>query len=248
MAGHRLDCSAPAAYGPTGRPGLGIGETSDILVARLTATSAHPDPARERTQAPLIGLGLTDWESTMGGQGKAKIVDRLRSWRGTSGDLAVAGHHLFPHPTQLWRATDHNPIEASRRSRPTRSSLPDGEMALQSRIDTAFRRLHDYLKNDDSWGPCTRAACEVAAGRLLRWSSAQYRELAADLPGRPGRAGGDYLKSRQRTWASRSSGSTSTTRVFRQSPDDKGYSRSRPTCGQPDLLLIEPVRRGRRRA
>ena len=80
--------------------------------------------------------------------------------------------------------TDHNPIEFLKRLPAEQLERRAAEMALDSRIDYAFRRLAEYLKNTDSWGTVHAAEPAVAAGRLLLGRVRPARE-PADLLGRP---------------------------------------------------------------
>src|SRR5262249_50073363 len=52
----------------------------------------------------------------------------------------------------LWRKVDHNPVEFLKRLPAEQLERRAAEMALDSRIDYAFRRLTEYLKDSDSWG------------------------------------------------------------------------------------------------
>src|SRR5439155_3886069 len=52
----------------------------------------------------------------------------------------------------LWRKVDHNPVEFLKLISNEQLEKRASEMALDSRIDYAFRRLAEYLKDTDSWG------------------------------------------------------------------------------------------------
>ena len=52
----------------------------------------------------------------------------------------------------LWSSTRHNPIEFLQQIDPEELHAKADAMALDSRVDYAFRRLKDYLANRKSWG------------------------------------------------------------------------------------------------
>ena len=79
--------------------------------------------------------------------GQPKIVDRLRElarnlWWTWQPNVINLFRDLDP---VLWRVTDHNPIEFLQKISPEQLERRAAEMALHSRIDYAFRRLHDYF-------------------------------------------------------------------------------------------------------
>src|SRR5262249_30903564 len=86
--------------------------------------------------------------------GQAKVVDKLRElarnlWWTWQPNVISLFRELDP---ALWRATDHNPIVFLKKLPPEKLESMAQEVALHSRIDYAFRRLSEYLKNTDSWG------------------------------------------------------------------------------------------------
>ena len=94
----------------------------------------------------------------------------------------------------LWRVTDHNPIEFLNQIPREQLERRAGEMALHSRIDYAFRRLHEYLADTDSWGAMYAASLRP---RPVAYFSAEFG-LHESLPiysGGLGVLAGDHLKS-----------------------------------------------------
>jgi len=94
----------------------------------------------------------------------------------------------------LWRTTDHNPIEFLNKIPAEQLERRASEMALVSRIDYAFRRLRDYLKDTDSWGAMYAASLRP---RPVAYFSAEFG-LHESLPiysGGLGVLAGDHLKS-----------------------------------------------------
>jgi starch phosphorylase len=86
--------------------------------------------------------------------GQAKVIDKLRElarnlWWTWQPNVISLFRELDP---ALWRATDHNPIEFLKKLPAEELERLAGEVALHSRVDYAFRRLSEYLKNTDSWG------------------------------------------------------------------------------------------------
>ncbi len=94
----------------------------------------------------------------------------------------------------LWRTTDHNPIEFLNQIPREQLERRAAEMALHSRIDYAFRRLHEYLADTDSWGAMYAASLRP---RPVAYFSAEFG-LHESLPiysGGLGVLAGDHLKS-----------------------------------------------------
>ena len=94
----------------------------------------------------------------------------------------------------LWRKVDHNPVEFLKRLPVEQLERRAAEMALDSRIDYAFRRLSEYLRDTDSWGS-VRAS--ILRPRPVAYFSAEFG-LHESLPiysGGLGVLAGDHLKS-----------------------------------------------------
>ena len=128
--------------------------------------------------------------------GQASILDKLRElarnlWWTWQPSVINLFRELDP---ALWRSTDHNPIEFLNQIPPEQLERRAAEMALHSRIDYAFRRLHEYLKDTDSWG--AKYAANLRP-RPVAYFSAEFG-LHESLPiysGGLGVLAGDHLKS-----------------------------------------------------
>src|SRR5262249_8519605 len=94
----------------------------------------------------------------------------------------------------LWRRVDHNPVEFLKLLPVDQLERRAAELALDSRIDYAFRRLSEYLRNTDSWGS---VHASVLRPRPVCYFSAEFG-LHESLPiysGGLGVLAGDHLKS-----------------------------------------------------
>ncbi len=128
--------------------------------------------------------------------GRADLVAKLRElarnlWWTWQPNVIYLFRELDPI---LWRSTDHNPIEFLQKIAPEQLERRAAEMALHSRIDYALRRLHDYLKNTDSWGAMHASSLRP---RPVAYFSAEFG-LHESLPiysGGLGVLAGDHLKS-----------------------------------------------------
>jgi starch phosphorylase len=95
---------------------------------------------------------------------------------------------------ELWRKVDHNPIEFLHLLPVEQLEKRAAEMALDSRIDYAFRRLAEYLADKDSWGSLHAS---ILRARPVAYFSAEFG-LHESLPiysGGLGVLAGDHLKS-----------------------------------------------------
>jgi starch phosphorylase len=93
-----------------------------------------------------------------------------------------------------WRQLAHNPIALLAEVAPDRLEQRIDEMTLRSQINYAYRRLHEYLQADDTWG-ATHAG--VLGVRPVAYFSAEFG-LHESLPiysGGLGVLAGDHLKS-----------------------------------------------------
>ena len=176
--------------------------------------------------------------------GQEKIVDRLRElarnlWWTWQSQVINLFRDLDP---VLWRTTDHNPVEFLKKISPEALEKRAAEMALHSRIDYAFRRLHDYLKNDDSWGATHAASLR---SRPVAYFSMEFG-LHESLPiysGGLGVLAGDHLKSASDLGIPLVGiGILYDQGYFRQSLDDKGWQVETYLKANPEILPIEPVR------
>ncbi|MFN7840702.1 MAG: alpha-glucan family phosphorylase [Pirellula sp.] len=93
-----------------------------------------------------------------------------------------------------WRQLDHNPIALLREFTPERLAIRAGEMVLHSRVNYAYRRLHEYLESQNTWAQ-TNAG--VLGAKPVAYFSAEFG-LHESLPVYSGGLGvlsGDHVKS-----------------------------------------------------
>ncbi|WP_074317522.1 alpha-glucan family phosphorylase [Singulisphaera sp. GP187] len=175
--------------------------------------------------------------------GQTQRIDKLRElarnlWWCWQPNVVSLFRELDP---QLWRSVDHNPIDFLKRLPAEVLDRRAAEMALDSRIDYAFRRLAEYLKNTDSWG--TVYAANLRA-RPIAYFSAEFG-LHESLPiysGGLGVLAGDHLKSASDLGIPLIGiGLLYDQGYFRQSLDINGWQQEEYLNANPDLLPIETV-------
>ncbi len=128
--------------------------------------------------------------------GQSPLVNKLRElarnlWWVWQPNVIALFRELDP---ALWRKVDHNSVEFLKRLPPEQLERRAAEMALDSRIDYAFRRLAEYLKDTDSWGA---VHASILRSRPVAYFSAEFG-LHESLPiysGGLGVLAGDHLKS-----------------------------------------------------
>ena len=128
--------------------------------------------------------------------GQTPLIEKLRElgrnlWWTWQPNVIGLFRELDP---TLWRKVDHNPVEFLKQIAADQLLKRAAEMALDSRIDYAFRRLAEYLKNTDSWGSVYAASLR---SRPVAYFSAEFG-LHESLPiysGGLGVLAGDHLKS-----------------------------------------------------
>ncbi|MHC5537487.1 alpha-glucan family phosphorylase, partial [Singulisphaera rosea] len=175
--------------------------------------------------------------------GQTQRIDKLRElarnlWWTWQPNVISLFRELDP---QLWRELDHNPVEVLKRLPADVLSRRAAEMALDSRIDYAFRRLSEYLKNTDSWGSIYAASLR---SRPVAYFSAEFG-LHESLPiysGGLGVLAGDHLKSASDLGIPLIGiGLLYDQGYFRQSLDAEGWQKEDYLNADPDLLPIEKV-------
>ena len=175
--------------------------------------------------------------------GQVQIVDRLRElarnlWWTWQPSVINLFRDLDP---VLWRTTDHNPIEFLKKLPAEQLERRAAEMALHSRIDNAFRRLHAYLKNDDSWGATHASSLR---SRPVAYFSMEFG-LHESLPiysGGLGVLAGDHLKSASDLGIPLVGiGILWDEGYFRQSLNSEGWQEESYLPADEDLLPIEDV-------
>jgi len=141
----------------------------------------------------------------------------------------------------LWRSVDHNPVELLKRLPAEQIERRADERALQSRIDYAFRRLAEYLRNTDSWGA---VHASILRARPVAYFSAEFG-LHESLPiysGGMGVLAGDHLKSASDLGIPLVGiGLLYAQGYFRQTLDPQGWQQELYLNTDLDLLPIESV-------
>jgi starch phosphorylase len=92
-----------------------------------------------------------------------------------------------------WRQLDHNPIALLSEFTPERLEMRAAELVLYSRINHAYRRLKEYLSNNQTWGT-THAG--VLGSKPVAYFSAEFgmHESAPIYSGGLGVLSGDHVK------------------------------------------------------
>ncbi|RJP17159.1 MAG: alpha-glucan family phosphorylase [Candidatus Abyssobacteria bacterium SURF_5] len=95
---------------------------------------------------------------------------------------------------QLWRRVDHNPTAFLNQITPEQIEERASELVLHSRINYAFRRLHEYLQKERTWGSMH---CAALRSRPVAYFSAEFglHESVPIYSGGLGVLAGDHLKS-----------------------------------------------------
>ncbi len=175
--------------------------------------------------------------------GRTQLIDKLRElarnlWWTWQPSVIALFRELDP---ALWRKVDHNPVEFLKRLPPDQLERRAAEMALDSRIDYAFRRLTEYLKDTDSWGV---VHASILRARPVAYFSAEFG-LHESLPiysGGLGVLAGDHLKSASDLGIPLIAiGLLYAQGYFRQSLDANGWQQEQYLNVNTDLLPIESV-------
>jgi starch phosphorylase len=175
--------------------------------------------------------------------GDSQLVDKLRElarnlWWVWQPNVIALFRELDP---ALWRKVDHNPVEFLMRLPAEQLERRANEMALDSRIDYAFRRLAEYLKDTDSWGAVNAS---ILRSRPVAYFSAEFG-LHESLPiysGGLGVLAGDHLKSASDLGIPLIGiGLLYAQGYFRQTLDADGWQQEHYLNSDLDLLPIESV-------
>jgi len=175
--------------------------------------------------------------------GQTRLQDKLKElarnlWWCWQANVIDLFRELDP---TLWREVDHNPVEFLKRLPADQLEKRAAEMALDSRIDYAFRRLSEYLKDADSWGA---VQATILRARPVAYFSAEFG-LHESLPiysGGLGVLAGDHLKSASDLGIPLIGvGLLYNQGYFRQSLDANGWQQESYLNADNDLLPIEPV-------
>src|SRR5271166_3918882 len=175
--------------------------------------------------------------------GQSPLVDKLRElarnlWWVWQPNVIALFRELDP---ALWRRVDHNPVEFLKLLPVEQLERRAAELALDSRIDYAFRRLAEYLRDTDSWG-AVRAS--ILRPRPVGYFSAEFG-LHESLPiysGGLGVLAGDHLKSASDLGIPLIGvGLLYAQGYFRQTLDINGWQQELYLNADLDLLPIESV-------
>ena len=189
---------------------------------------------------PRTAICLTGGETLVG---QSQLVDKLRElarnlWWVWQPNVIALFRELDP---ALWRKLDHNPVEFLKLLPTEQLERRAAEMALDSRIDYAFRRLSEYLKDTDSWGA---VHASILRSRPVAYLSAEFG-LHESLPiysGGLGVLAGDHLKSASDLGIPLIGiGLLYAQGYFRQSLDAEGWQQESYLNTDLDLLPIEGV-------
>ena len=175
--------------------------------------------------------------------GQTQLIDKLRElgrnlWWTWQPNVIALFRELDP---ALWRKVDHNPVEFLKRLPAEQLERRAAEMALDSRIDYAFRRLAEYLQDTDSWGSIHAT---ILRARPVAYFSAEFG-LHESLPiysGGLGVLAGDHLKSASDLGIPLIGvGLLYAQGYFRQTLDSNGWQQELYLNADTDLLPIESV-------
>jgi starch phosphorylase len=175
--------------------------------------------------------------------GQSQLMDKLRElarnlWWVWQPNVIALFRELDP---ALWRKVDHNPVEFLKRLPEEQLERRAAEMALDSRIDYAFRRLSEYLKDSDSWGA---VHASILRNRPVAYFSAEFG-LHESLPiysGGLGVLAGDHLKSASDLGIPLIGvGLLYNQGYFRQTLDSEGWQQELYLNNDTELLPIERV-------
>jgi starch phosphorylase len=172
-----------------------------------------------------------------------QFVDKLRElarnlWWTWQPNVLTLFRELDP---ALWRRVDHNPVDFLKRLSAEQLERRAAEMALDSRIDYAFRRLAEYLRDTTSWGA---VHASILRSRPVAYFSAEFG-LHESLPiysGGLGVLAGDHLKSASDLGIPLIGvGLLYAQGYFRQTLDANGWQQELYLNADTDLLPIESV-------
>ncbi len=175
--------------------------------------------------------------------GRSQLMDKLRElarnlWWTWQPNVIALFRELDP---ALWRKVDHNPVEFLKRLPVDQLERRAAEMALDSRIDYAFRRLAEYLEGSESWGS---VHASILRTRPVAYFSAEFG-LHESLPiysGGLGVLAGDHLKSASDLGIPLIAiGLLYAQGYFRQSLDANGWQQEHYLNADVELLPIESV-------
>ena len=174
---------------------------------------------------------------------QSQLIERLRElarnlWWTWQPEVIDLFRSLNP---ELWSKTRHNPIEFLSQISTAELVSKAEQLAMDSRIDYAFRRLKEYLANRKSWGAIYAASLR---SRPVAYFSAEFG-LHESLPiysGGLGVLAGDHLKSASDLGIPLVAvGLLYSEGYFRQAIDSEGWQQENYPYNKPELLPIEPA-------
>jgi len=140
-----------------------------------------------------------------------------------------------------WRQLDHNPIALLAEFTPERLEMRAAELVLYSRINHAYRRLKEYVNNQQTWGN-THAG--VLGARPVAYFSAEFgmHESMPIYSGGLGVLSGDHVKSASGLGVPLVAiGLYYDQGYFKQHLDLEGYQREEYLDTKTEDLPMEPV-------
>jgi starch phosphorylase len=179
-----------------GVPVIDHGLLQGVLVVQTVQPRAYtPDDVRMlamagRQVSPIVG------EARTVGQFAAPARQRLLTlahnvWWSWDHEATSIFRDIDP---VLWRECDNNPIVLLQRISPERLEERVSQLALHSRINYAYRRLHEYLHSRQTWG---MRHAGVLWARPVAYFSAEFgiHESIPIYSGGLGILAGDHIKS-----------------------------------------------------
>jgi len=140
-----------------------------------------------------------------------------------------------------WRQLDHNPIALLKEFTPERLHTRAGEVVMYSRINHAFRRLKEYLADDNTWYS-TQAG--LLGSKPVAYFSAEFgiHESIPIYSGGLGVLSGDHIKSASGLGLPLVAiGLFYDQGYFKQRLDDKGYQEEDYLDTNVEALPMEPA-------
>jgi starch phosphorylase len=179
-----------------GVPVIDRGALQGVLVVQTRESRAFTEDDVQTLTAAGAQLSSIVAEARTVGQFVAPVHQRLSAlaqnlWWSWDPESVSLFRDLDP---VLWQQCDHNPIAMLRQIELDRLESRAAQIALHGRINHAYRRLQEYLKNEHTWG--ARHA-SVLGARPVAYFSAEFglHESMPIYSGGLGILAGDHLKS-----------------------------------------------------
>ncbi len=179
-----------------GVPLMDRGMLQGVLVVQTAEPRAFGDSDVQQLMAAGAQLSHIISEARAVGQFVAPVIQRLAAlarnlWWSWDDESVSLFRDLDPVE---WPACNHNPIELLQRLPSDQLELRVSQLALEGRINQAYRRLQEYLRSKHTWG--SRHA-SVLGARPVAYFSAEFglHESIPIYSGGLGILSGDHLKS-----------------------------------------------------